>query len=384
MKRSSSAAALLLFGALALTGCASWYVHPLPTEAHEFRARTRDGWELAMVQYVPKGVPTGRPVLLCHGISANGRHMDLDEAHSLARFFAEHGREAWTMSLRGTGQSDRIDPAKHRPGGYSFDTLWNEDTRAAIEFVRTHAQTPKLIADARHDGETLTAEQLEIEHEPMPTIDYVGHSMGGMLVYAYLSQGGPGLHAVVTMGSPTRLDWGGIAEPLLVGPSEQFLSKDGAIPMEGLALFSMIWQGRTSGDPLERLLMNPDNIKPATWQRMVAIGTGDISNSVWLQLERMTTSGRFESFDGKINYREDMSRIHVPVLVVAGKLDRIAVAPAVKDGYRALGGPKEWFLAAEESGFHADYGHMDMVVGERASKELWPKLIDFLDRQRAQ
>jgi predicted alpha/beta hydrolase len=44
--------------------------------------------------------------------------------------------------------------------------------------------------------------------------------LGGLVAYAYLSQGGQGLHAVVTLGSPTNLNWG---TPLLdvarvVGP----------------------------------------------------------------------------------------------------------------------------------------------------------------------
>ena len=50
------------------------------------------------------------------------------------------------------------------------------------------------------------------------------------------------------------------------------------------------------------------------------------------------------SKDQKLDFRADMQRIHTPILVVAGRLDRIGVVPAVKDGYRSLGGPKEWLL----------------------------------------
>lgn len=125
----------------------------------------------------PVGPVTGRPVLLCHGISANERNMDLDEGHSMARWFASQGREAWTMSLRATGASDGPDPSKGRNLPIRFDLYyWQHDLPTAINHVRKVSG-----ADA---------------------IDYAGHSMGGMILYAYLSQGGQGLHAAATMGWP--------------------------------------------------------------------------------------------------------------------------------------------------------------------------------------
>jgi poly(3-hydroxyalkanoate) synthetase len=75
-----------------------------------------------------------------------------------------------------------------------------------------------------------------------------------------------------------------------------------------------------------------------------------------------------------------MAKITTPVIVVAGRLDRIAVAPSVKDGYRALGGPKEWLLITRANGSQGEYGHMDLVIGERASSEVWSKILTFWER----
>ncbi len=367
---------LLVAGA---SGCASRYAHPLPAEAVTHRAKTADGWEIALVQYKPEGTPKGRPVLLCHGISANARHMDLDEAHSLARWLARNGREAWTMSLRGTGDSDRASAREGREPGYSFDTVWQKDHPAAIAYVRANAVTPSLVEAALQRGEGLP-EHVAALREPQPLIDYIGHSMGGMLIYAYLSQGGEGLNAVVTLGSPTRLDWGGPVEPVVAAGSKRFIRSKVMLPMEGPALLSMPLQGYVPGTPLERLLYNPENSSRDAWRRLIAIGTADMSSGLWLQVVGMVESGRFESADGKVDYRRDMSRIRTPVFVVAGKVDRIATPPAVRDGYRALGGHKEWFLAGESSGLFADYGHMDLLIGREASREVFPRVLDFLDR----
>jgi hypothetical protein len=37
-------------------------------------------------------------------------------------------------------------------------------------------------------------------------------------------------------------------------------------------------------------------------------------------------------------------------------------------------------VAGEENGFLHDYGHVDLIVGERADEELWPRLLGFFER----
>jgi hypothetical protein len=68
--------------------------------------------------------------------------------------------------------------------------------------------------------------------------------------------------------------------------------------------------------------------------------------------------------------------------VVAAKLDRVALTPGVKDGSRALGGPKAWLLITRAHGARGEYGHMDLVIGERAALEVWSKVLAFFNRHR--
>ena len=339
--------------AVLLCACPGKGSLPLPNTAIHHRVVTADGWSLSLTEYRPAH-PTGRPVLLVHGISANDRNLDLDATHSLARWLASHGRDTFNLSLRGTGTSDGPDPERGRAYGYTFDTMAREDLPAAIAFVRqaTHA----------------------------PLVDYVGHSMGGMLLYAYLAEGGQGVGAGVTLGSPTRLDFGSRLDPLVLGAVNAMVGKDSAFATATPARFLLPIQAGLDDGPVARLFYNPANVTPATWKELLAVGVDDISGALLIQLSALIRDGRFQSADGKLDYRRDMAKIHVPLLVVAGKADRLGTVMAVKDGYRALGGPKEWLLLGEENGFAHDYGLMDMVLGERASVELWPRVLDFLDR----
>lgn len=341
-----------------LSSCAALRPVPLPKEAESHRAKTADGWEISLTRYKAIGPIKGLPVVLCHGISANERNMDLDEQHSMARWIASQGREAWTMSLRGTGTSDTIDTDKNRAGPIYFDDYWKHDLPAVVDYVKSVSG-----ADA---------------------IDYAGHSMGGMVLYAYLSQGGQGIHAGATLGTPTRLDWGTGMEGTLKTLGPLFVTPKWMIPSGTGALLASPFQGIVDDGIFQRFFYNPQSTDLETWRRLMVYGTAPVAGGAALQLMELMTTGNFMSADGKIDLRADMAKITTPVIVIAGRLDRIAVAPAVKDGYRALGGPKEWHLITRANGAGGEYGHMDLVIGERASTEVWPKVLTFFDRATPQ
>lgn len=340
---------LALAWLLALFGCVR--AVPLPATAAPARVTTDDGWELELVRYPAVGSRTGRPVLLCHGISANARNMDLDEGHSLARWLAAQGREAWTLSLRGTGSSSRPDPSAGR-AAIGFDDYWRHDLPAAIAWVRQQSG-----ADA---------------------VDYVGHSMGGMVLYAYLSQGGAGVAAAATLGSPTRLDWGTALDRVIAHAAPPLLPPAGLLPSGLGATLAAPFQGLVEDDLFERLLYRREETTLRSWQRLLRYGTADTAGGVARHFLDLARTGRFASADGALDFRDGMRRAQTPLLVVAAALDRVALTPAVKDGFRAWGGPKGWALISKANGAQAEYGHMDLVIGEHAAVDVWTPVLAFL------
>ncbi len=344
MKLALPAAALFAAAACARPG------PELAEAAERLVARTADGWDIALLRYRPHGASAGLPVLLCHGISANARNMDLDEAHSLARWLAAHGREVFALSLRGTGDSDLPDAAKGRSADYSIDTFAEQDVPAAVA----------KVLDASGARE----------------LDYVGHSMGGLIGYIYLARGGGAIHALATLGSPARFATGGAVENSL----RRAAALAQAMPFVDVPFFARatlpIWADRET--VLDLFMYNPNNLSPETWRKLLEVGSGAVSGGVVRHFATILERDGLVSADGAVDYRPRLAAVRVPALVVAGKLDRVAPAPSVKAGYDLLGGEKSFFIAGEENGFLFDYGHMDLILGERAGQELFPRVLRFL------
>jgi pimeloyl-ACP methyl ester carboxylesterase len=199
-------------------------------------------------------------------------------------------------------------------------------------------------------------------------------------VYAYLSQGGADINAAVTMGSPTRLDWGTGLETWLGSLAPKLVGPDVMVPSALGSHAAAPFQTLVDDGPFQRFFYNPQSSTTLSWQRLMAYGTADVAGGAALQLIELLKGGRFVSFDGKVDLRAGLATVTTPVLVVAARLDRVALAPAVKDGFRALGGPKEWLVITRANGARGEYGHMDLVIGEHAAEEVWTPALKFLNR----
>ncbi len=328
-------------------------VQPFVPDAQE-RVETADGAHVTLARYTPRGPRRyEEPVILCHGSGANRYTFDLSDRYSLARRLAERGFETFILELRGRGESGAIEPAL-----CTFDAMAEHDVRAALG----HA-----IAKAGEAG---------VEAKGAL---WLGHAKGGLLPLAHLGRfpDAP-LKAVVTLGSPTTFTvqrglraFARLLRPLLD-------SSRARVPIQNLARLSL-WV--PPPDWFMLYLAYSANLDEEIRNRALVNVSADVSKGVARQFLQWSTTGRWESLDGSVDYAALLSRVTVPTLHVAGAQDLLAPPEAVAHAKTLLGGPCELLVAGRASGFRDDYGHGDLVLGRHAPDELHPRLIAFLEAQ---
>ena len=182
-------------------------------------AKTTDGWEIAIHRYTPeKQKEESKPVILCHGFGANRFNFDLGEGRSLACYLRDRGYDTWVVDLRGAGHSSRPRWFNRFGYGWTMDDHIDFDLPAVIELV-------KRCTGSRE-------------------VNWVGHSMGGTVMYAYLACGGEGIASVAAVASPgyfggdaLKMPYGRIIKPLKWLPAFhiEFLARGHAPLVAGLA-----------------------------------------------------------------------------------------------------------------------------------------------------
>lgn len=340
----TAAALALLYAAFALR----WRAPREPDGWLEVTAN--DGHPIALAHFRARAVDARarEPVILCHGVSVNRSMVDLDDDTSLARDLAGRGFEVYALDLRGRGRSRRLGLSGLMPR-HTFDDYVTRDLPAAIAAVR-----------GRHGAER---------------VHWVGHSMGGLVLYALLGRDpSVAIRSLVTIASPLRVraPWwlnlgmrvvGALRLPVCWGHAS-FL----AAPFVG-------WVHH----PPLRMLLNPANVRGPRLRLATATIVADISNGEVRHFFSMSNTGRFGSADGAHDYAAGLARVSTPCLVIAGADDRLATPEAVRAGYDLLGGPREFRLFGRASGDPVDFGHGDLLIGDHARAVVFPEVARWLE-----
>jgi len=326
-----------------------------PTDADEVHfARTADGWRLALHRHRPRTPGAGLPVVLCSGYGCNRHFIDYDERYSLARFLAGRGFDAWVLELRGRGLSHPT-PACVRPWTWTFDDLARVDVPAAV--ARVAEVTGRRVA-------------------------WVGHSMGGMVLYACLGCD-PTAAGMVAAGVT-------IASPVVFPPvSATLLARIGQlllhVPVGDTVpqrwVLGALWHLVGESDLLA-VGMNPGNVERREVGRALRRALSDVSRAKLRQLAAWAVGGGFTSADGRIDYRAALARVATPLLAIAGSADRLASPPAVRCGVERAGAA-EYLEFGRAHGHAVDYGHVDLILGRAAPAEVFPAVAGWLAEHAA-
>lgn len=350
----------LFFGVILLIAWGSlvrsWYqVETQEDEIHFIQ--TEDHWRIGCSRYRARGTARSVPVVLCHGLASNRTTFDLTSEHSLARYLANEGFDVWLIDLRGHGYSTCPSIFNGHRYGWSFDDYVMYDIPAALKHIREQTGSQK--------------------------VHWVGHSMGGMLLYAHMSRlGTEPFQSGTTVASSldfsqTNSQFAGLSRWLwLTRPLS-------ALPFGHLSLLVAPFARRFNLH-FERFLYWPKNIVPEVARLLLVNTCHAISRPVAVQLSSVFKEGGVTWKDEsniQRYYLEGLGNVALPVLAIAGDHDVQCPPDAVQLSWSAIQHKdKQYTLFGPEAGHREHYGHFDLLLGQNATYEVFPEILQWLVR----
>ena len=306
-----------------------------------------DGGLLLADRFLAKGGRRG-VVITVHGLGANRITFDLDDGLSLVRTLAAAGYEVWNVDLRGQGRARGREPRR-----WSFDDHVRVDVPAMLAHVTAVAG--------------------------VPSVHWVGHSMGGMIAYAWL-----GTHpdearvaSLCTLGSPME------PPPGLVNLSRLGALLGSWMPTLRVDLIARAAAMLALPVPLPLAPLTPSHFSGPMLRRLTWSLTEPLSGPLIAQLAACWRDGRLRSVDGVDDYRGGLARITTPLCVFAAPGDRLAPLHSARIAFDEVASPiREYHLLSREGGCTHDGCHTGMVLGQTAPAEVFPRILAWLDRAR--
>lgn len=290
------------------------------------------------------------PVLLVHGLGANHRNQDVHPDYSLARYLAALGRDVWLLTLR-TGRRPRSRRARAK---LRFEAMARFDLPLAVETI--------------------------LERTGEASLDYVGFSMGGMLLYAAIGRTVPeaSVRRAVIVGSPGFVGVSRWLRPLLRLVPRVLIP---TLPLR-LGARAIAFASEWFPTPLHHMVYNPRNVSPGITRAALVNVIEDVPAALnadfaeWAANGGAICAGGAPALDG-------LAEIQIPALFMAGTADRVAPIAAVRSAFEAWGKrrplvPKRFVVVGRDFGHHENYGHGDLALGAHVGVDLFEPIARFL------
>ena len=316
-----------------------------------------DGWNIALFRYLPETKLHETPIILCHGVAANRFTFDLGDEQSLARYLKAHGYEVWSVDMRGRGHSQPTGKKWNNKNKlYVIDDFIQRDAPAAISYIQKESGSSQVF--------------------------WVGHSMGGIILYGLLQgERAKDIAAGIAIAAPGNFKH--MSKLPLPTPLRQLIGVMPALHWRMLAAtFAPVapWMPAS----LRSVVCNPKNVEPIRVRRALCHLVSNISRGEMLQFFDCAKNRELRSFDGTYSYHHGFKDVTTPLLLMAGSHDFLCVPDCVVDVYHAIASEqKELIVLGKSYGQRENYGHGDIVIGKHCQDEVFPHILRWLDKRGA-
>jgi pimeloyl-ACP methyl ester carboxylesterase len=345
-----------------------------PSYDQRLRVASRDGWPLAVYEYLPRVVSASAvPVLCVHGLTCRYGIFDGGDGFGLAPYLARQGLHVFAVDLRGRGLSaprGRLARTSALLSGWTLIDFLKKDLPTVFEHALVRAEATHL--------------------------DVIAHSMGGMLTLELLAHtGDPRVRRVVTVGS------GDAPAMLLPLSTEQVEARPQRKANVGMMMapfalsvrYAPVHWGAKLGaltlpvtppavrarwvDPALRTLLNPDNVDDDVLRSFLWRSLSGIS------ARKFWSFGRFYRKFRKQGAPRQRHR-H-PTLLLAGGGDHLVPPAKVRETLSRCTHPSSHMIElSQANGYQADYGHVDLLLGRHCEQEVFPLIHKFLAAEVSQ
>lgn len=302
------------------------------TYAEELRLPTKDGAHIELRRI--SGDASGVPLLMVHGVAVNHRNLDGSHDASLARHLVEEGRDVWLLTLR-SGLGER---------------------------------KTSLAAMARFDLAKALSEVAE--RTGHREVDYLGFSMGGMVLYGALAlRAWPSeiaLRKVAVMGSPARIE---APTPLrLLSRIPGLPTAAGLVPVPLRLLSRSVAFVATAPNPIHGFLVQKANLTAPELKGTLVDVIEGIPRSLLRELLGWTRGDGV--FVEGTPLLAGCGEVQVPLLIVSGGADHIAPQRTVEAVAEHWGG-------AVTKACIPGKGHGDLALGVQARVDVYPVVAEY-------
>lgn len=313
-----------------------------------YYVRTKDLWEIRLCRF-RNDSEKSIPILFVHGFGSNQNNFLLPHEHSIVPYLKSHNFDCWTMDLRGCKSSKP--PFGRTRWDASIDDILVYDLPAVIDFILKTTGYKKLF--------------------------WIGHSLGGMLLYAFLiHHGNDKIAGGITLGAPIGFMGTHMSVPSLLAhmqkkfPNVVFLLFRMLIPI--LKFFKL-------GNNI--FPVNPRNLNPhmTAWDlckmveppapKMVDEMISWLNEKKWIMLK------------GQLNILENLSELDIPLLLFYAPDDPFVNLNTAKEFFKSLkSSDKEIVILSKDLGCKHDYNHCDLAFGENGEVEVFIPIRIWLEK----
>ena len=215
------------------------------------------------------------------------------------------------------------------------------------------------------------------KHTGFARVHWIGHSMGGMLLYAYVAAfGAEKVAAAATLGAPPGFDGVNFQTPHAVFWLQRLCPPLFQYILKGITPLLNVWKPRFRFVPV-----NWDNIHTDVTPRTFFNVIEAIPPRAAQELAGWATTKTWRMRNGELDVLASLKKLQIPIFAIFGGADALTPGQNARAFFEALPADyKKMLILSKESGYAEDYDHVDLAFGKNGVADVFEPIAEWLKK----